>query len=175
MLVANGSRLSNVLAGPELSLCSSEQVRSPFQLRFLFASLMRCVEIGKWYVSNRWTNFQRRCLAYIAEFLPSIRGLVNVLGDDALEEYCRHGCLDKDRIVMIEDWADRRILETDDDDDEDEKEEDGDDEVKTDGDEEVKAEEHEDDEMEEEGDDEVGTEEHHNDEVEGTDDEADEE
>ena len=41
-----------------------------------------------------WTDFQRDCLYYIADFLSSIKALVTALGSDALELYCRNGCLD---------------------------------------------------------------------------------
>ena len=49
---------------------------------------------------SKWTEFQRSCVRHIAGLLPSIRGLVETLGSDALERYCRHGrlgnnCLDR--------------------------------------------------------------------------------
>lgn len=47
-----------------------------------------------------WTEFQRSCVQHIAGLLHSIRGLVETLGPDALERYCRQGrlgnnCLDR--------------------------------------------------------------------------------
>ena len=49
---------------------------------------------------SKWTEFQRSCVQHIAGLLHSIRGLVETLGSDALERYCRDGrvgnnCLDR--------------------------------------------------------------------------------
>ena len=49
---------------------------------------------------SKWTEFQKCCVQHIAGILHSIRGLVETLGSDALERYCRHGrlgnnCLDR--------------------------------------------------------------------------------
>ena len=49
---------------------------------------------------KQWTEFQRTCVQHITGVLHSIRGLVETLGPDALERYCRHGrlgnnCLDR--------------------------------------------------------------------------------
>ena len=49
---------------------------------------------------KQWTEFQRSCVQHIAGLLHSIRGLVETLGSDALERYCRQGrlgnnCLDR--------------------------------------------------------------------------------
>lgn len=52
-------------------------------------------------MESKWTNFQRGCLRHIAGFLHSIRGLVETLGSDALELYCRHGCLGNDCIDRV--------------------------------------------------------------------------
>ncbi|KAF6231702.1 hypothetical protein HO173_010004 [Letharia columbiana] len=57
--------------------------------------------IGNHYVETKWTEFQRDCLQYIAGLLHSIRGLVETLGSDALELYCRHGCLDNQCIERV--------------------------------------------------------------------------
>ena len=48
---------------------------------------------------KQWTEFSRACVQHIAGLLYSIRGLVETLGSDALERYCRQGrlgnnCLD---------------------------------------------------------------------------------
>lgn len=48
-----------------------------------------------------WNEFQRGCLHYVAGFLHSIRKLVEALGSDALEFYCRHGCLGSDCIDRV--------------------------------------------------------------------------
>lgn len=45
---------------------------------------------------SQWTEFQRICVQRIAGLLHSIRGLVEILGSDALERYCRHGRLGND-------------------------------------------------------------------------------
>ena len=47
-----------------------------------------------------WTEFHRSCVQHIAGLLHSIRRLVETLGSDALERYCRYGrlgnnCLDR--------------------------------------------------------------------------------
>lgn len=52
-------------------------------------------------METKWTEFQRDCLQYIAGLLHSIRGLVETLGSDALELYCRHGCLDNQCIERV--------------------------------------------------------------------------
>ena len=43
-----------------------------------------------------WTEFQQSCVQHIAGLLHSIKGLVEILGSDALERYCRHGRLGND-------------------------------------------------------------------------------
>lgn len=48
-----------------------------------------------------WTEFQRGCVQHIAGLLLSIRGLVDALGSDALEYYCRHGCLGSDCVDRV--------------------------------------------------------------------------
>ena len=52
-------------------------------------------------MENRWTEFQRSCVKHIAGLLLSIKGLVEALGPDALEHYCRHGCLGNDCINRV--------------------------------------------------------------------------
>ena len=52
-------------------------------------------------MESRWTEFQRDCLKHVAGLLHSIRGLVEALGSDALELYCRNGCLGNDRIDRV--------------------------------------------------------------------------
>ena len=42
---------------------------------------------------SKWTEFQKSCVQHIAGLLHSIRGLVETLGSDALERYCRYGRL----------------------------------------------------------------------------------
>lgn len=46
--------------------------------------------------------FQRGCLQRISRHLPSIKEVVEVLGPDVLDIYCRHGFLDKDAIARVE-------------------------------------------------------------------------
>lgn len=50
---------------------------------------------------RQWTEFQRRCVQHIAGLLLSIRGLVEALGSDVLERYCRHGCLGNDCVERV--------------------------------------------------------------------------
>ena len=38
----------------------------------------------------------------ISEYLPSITGLVSALGEDALDNYCRHGYLEREKIDAVE-------------------------------------------------------------------------
>lgn len=57
--------------------------------------------IGSHYVEHGWTEFQRDCLEYVAGFLHSIKRLVETLGSDALEIYCRNGCLENDCIGRV--------------------------------------------------------------------------
>ena len=52
-------------------------------------------------MEKRWTEFQRDCLQHIAGLFYSIRGLVEALGSDALELYCRNGCLHNDCIDRV--------------------------------------------------------------------------
>ena len=52
-------------------------------------------------MEKQWTEFQRQCLQYIAGLLPSIRGLVEALGPEALGLYCQDGCLDKSCIDRV--------------------------------------------------------------------------
>ena len=37
----------------------------------------------------------------ISEYLPSITGLVSVLGEDALDDYCRFGYLEREKIDAV--------------------------------------------------------------------------
>lgn len=57
--------------------------------------------IGPHYVEKKWTEFQRSCLQHLAGLLPNIRELVAALGSDALELYCRYGCLGPDCIKRL--------------------------------------------------------------------------
>ena len=52
-------------------------------------------------VTQDWTVFQRVCMQVISEYLPSITGLVSVLGEDALDDYCRHGYLEREKIDAV--------------------------------------------------------------------------
>ena len=52
--------------------------------------------IGNSYVESGWNEFQRDCLKYIADFLPSIKRLARRMGADVLDEYCRLGNLSED-------------------------------------------------------------------------------
>lgn len=42
-------------------------------------------------MAKDWSEFQRRCVEYIAKSLPSVKMLVAALGEDALDRYCRRG------------------------------------------------------------------------------------
>lgn len=50
---------------------------------------------------NQWTEFQRTCVQHIAGLLDSIRGLVKALGSEALERYCRNGCLGNECLERV--------------------------------------------------------------------------
>ena len=71
-------------------------------------------------MAREWTEFQRSCLQHIAGLLPSIRAMVAALGSDALELYCRHGCLDQ---ACIDRVASAQFTEHDGDDEESEDDE----------------------------------------------------
>ena len=45
--------------------------------------------------------FQRECVQVISEYLPSITGLVELLGEAALDNYCRHGLLEQEIIDAV--------------------------------------------------------------------------
>ena len=48
-----------------------------------------------------WKLFQRHCLKYISQSLCSIKGLVDALGTDCLEDYCRYGQLSQKHIKKV--------------------------------------------------------------------------
>ena len=52
-------------------------------------------------ITKDWTVFQRLCMEVISDYLPSIMGLVSGLGEDALDDYCRHGYLKQEKIDAI--------------------------------------------------------------------------
>ncbi len=52
-------------------------------------------------VTKDWTAFQRVCVEVISDYLPSITGLVSVLGEDALDDYCRYGYLEQEKIDAV--------------------------------------------------------------------------
>ena len=52
-------------------------------------------------VTKDWTVFQRVCVEVISEYLPSITGLVTILGENALDDYCRHGYLEREKIDAV--------------------------------------------------------------------------
>ena len=68
-------------------------------------------------MEKKWTDYQRDCLRYLAGYLGSIKSLVEVLGSDALEIYCRNGFLGSDRIDRV-----KMVQFTNSDDDDDEEE-----------------------------------------------------
>ena len=57
--------------------------------------------IGNSNVTKDWTAFQRVCVEVISAYLPSITGLVELLGEAALEDYCRHGFLEQDKLDAV--------------------------------------------------------------------------
>lgn len=73
-------------------------------------------------MERQWTEFQRSCVEHIAGLLHSIRGLVATLGDDALENYCHHGCLGS---VCVERVKTAAFIQPEDERPEDEEDEDG--------------------------------------------------
>ncbi|KAK4693361.1 hypothetical protein P7C71_g4028, partial [Lecanoromycetidae sp. Uapishka_2] len=72
--------------------------------------------IGPSFVTDGWSDYQRECFHEISEFLPSIKSLVETLGKDSLDYYCRHGQLDRSYVTRVEEWGEERELETLDDD-----------------------------------------------------------
>ena len=52
-------------------------------------------------METKWTEFQRDCLSHIARLLLSIRRLVETLGPEALEVYCRDGCMGPDCVERV--------------------------------------------------------------------------
>ncbi|KAI4272525.1 MAG: hypothetical protein L6R38_006573 [Xanthoria sp. 2 TBL-2021] len=51
------------------------------------------VGISRTKLAGEFNTFQRTCLIHIISKLPSIQALVKDLGDNALEDFCRHGRL----------------------------------------------------------------------------------
>ena len=74
--------------------------------------------IGNSYVTKDWTAFQRLCVEVISEYLPSITRLVELLGETALEDYCRHGFLGQDTVDAVAAFKGYRppVTETEEDD-----------------------------------------------------------
>ena len=60
------------------------------------------IGIGNSFVAKDWTKFQRACLRIISVYLPSITGLVKLMGPKALEKYCRFGYLEQEVIDAID-------------------------------------------------------------------------
>ena len=73
--------------------------------------------VGNTYVTKDWTAFQRVCVEVISAYLPSITGLVEVLGEAALEDYCRHGFLEQEKLDAVAAFKGYRppVIETEDD------------------------------------------------------------
>ena len=67
----------------------------------LTCGLCSSIDIGNSFVARKWTSFQRDCLEIISVYLPSITGLVKLLGPVALEEYCQFGYLKQENIDAI--------------------------------------------------------------------------
>ena len=53
-------------------------------------------------VAKQWSEFMRECLEHISTFLPSIKGIVDILGQKVLERYCRNGRLPNDVVDKID-------------------------------------------------------------------------
>ena len=53
-------------------------------------------------MSQGLTEFERSCLGIVASHLLSVRKIVECLGDSALEDYCRHGSLNEQKIKDLE-------------------------------------------------------------------------
>ncbi|KAL8779989.1 MAG: hypothetical protein Q9213_006678 [Squamulea squamosa] len=62
---------------------------------FVFAKISRTA------LTEGFGSFQHACLAYVISELPSIQNLVQCLGDNALEDFCRNGRLSKEIEVKI--------------------------------------------------------------------------
>lgn len=60
-------------------------------------------DIGNSFIDKHWSFAQLEVLEYMADFLPSIQGLIERLGEGALEEYCRHGNLSAEWVARISD------------------------------------------------------------------------
>ena len=66
---------------------------------------MTCLGIGPSFVAYSFTNYQRRCMQKTAKVMPKLCELVRVIGDDALECYCRD-----DTFLRIGLWRYRSIF-----------------------------------------------------------------
>ena len=70
----------------------------------LTCGLCTSTDIGISFVTRKSTVFQRDCLQTISIYLPSITGLVKLLGPEALEKYCQYGYLEQENIDAISDY-----------------------------------------------------------------------
>lgn len=70
----------------------------------LTCGLCSSIDLGISFVARKSTIFQRNCLQTISTYLPSITGLVKLLGPVALEEYCQYGYLKQESIDEIDDY-----------------------------------------------------------------------
>ena len=96
-----------------LYLCSCALV-SHLEFPISFNSKAQ-VELSGWWIRQSWSPFQRQCIAHIADHLPSIKELVEVMGDDVLDHFCRHGFLDEDTVARFEEVEGCLALGLDDD------------------------------------------------------------
>ncbi|KAL9044236.1 MAG: hypothetical protein Q9214_002611 [Letrouitia sp. 1 TL-2023] len=63
------------------------------------------LDVSMYNISKKWKPFQVNSLKFIAQRVPSIRKLAQSMGDNALEDYCRHGKLSEEivgRVVEVQ-------------------------------------------------------------------------
>lgn len=81
-----------------IAVATGMQVRMP---RYRVSLTLISPGVGASTVSKSWTDLERVCFEKVANYLPSLKEVVNVLGADALEQYCR-GCFLPGKIEELE-------------------------------------------------------------------------
>ncbi|KAL9638685.1 MAG: hypothetical protein Q9164_001393 [Protoblastenia rupestris] len=76
-------------------------------LIFVIAGTFRTIPTRNSYVDSGWTEFQRRCLGHISQYMLRIKKLVKILGRNALDVYCRDGCLPQETVDKVETFLDQ--------------------------------------------------------------------
>ena len=74
----------------------------PFSLSKSIQSSDNLLGIGGHAVSKEWNEVDRNFLEFLSPYLIKIKDIVQALGEDSLDEYCREGHLPEERIRMIQ-------------------------------------------------------------------------